>query len=104
MKQTQRGGRFMTRGALVGVPCALLATMPTSLAPANRVDHYRAFFAQCRPPTRETPLVVVRSLRQGGQKMVLAVDPQSLTTQLLPEEGLHLHRLSWPSLRKATAD
>ncbi len=95
----------MTRGALVGVPCALLATWPPSQAPSTKgVDKYRASFAQCGAPVSGTPLLVLRSLRHGGQKLVLAVDPESLTTQLLPEEGLRLHRLSWSSLRKAATD
>ena len=94
----------MTRGALVGVPCALLATVPSSQAPSNRVDKYRAFFAQGRASAGGAPLVLLRSLRLDGQKLVLAVDPENLTTQLLPEEGLHVRRLSWTSLRKVTTE
>ena len=94
----------MTKGALVlGVASALLATVPLSQASSpTAVDKYRAFFAQCPAPSSGTPLVVLRSLRRSGQKLVLAVDPETLTTQLLPEEGLHLRRLSWTGLRKAT--
>src|SRR5260221_3135246 len=93
----------MAKGALVlGIALALLATAPPTLASSPKgVDKYRAFFAQVLAPSNGTHLVVLRSLRRSGQKLLLAVDPEALTTQLLPEEGLRLHRLSWTGLRKA---
>jgi hypothetical protein len=93
---------LQTKGALaLVVTCALLATAPPSQASSPKgVDKYHAFFAQVLAPSNQAHLVVLRSLRRGGQKLVLAVDPENLTTQLLPEEGLRLHRLSWTGLRK----
>jgi peptidoglycan/xylan/chitin deacetylase (PgdA/CDA1 family) len=99
----RRLGAVMKR--LSAPPCWLLATLLLGhTALAQGVKNYSVFFATCQPAPPGRPLAVLRDLRQGGKPFVLAVDPESLMTQLLPKKGLRLHRLSWAKLREAMKD
>lgn len=92
----------MTTPRFAGVALSS-AFLLARLASAQPVKDYAPFFAVCEPAACGRRLVVLRSFRQGGEKRLLAVDPQSLETRVRPANGLHLKRLSWPALRSAIA-
>jgi len=71
---------------------------------AQGVSDYRPFFAVCRSPRCPTPLVVLRTFTLRDERLVLAVEPESLVTRVLPAEGLELDPLSWDELREETRD
>jgi hypothetical protein len=75
---------------------ASLAGQPVG---AEEVKDYRVTFAECRPRRGGEWLIALRAFRQGRQKSVLAVDPESLKTRLLPEPEVRLKRISWAKLR-----
>ena len=96
--------RIGTAGVWLGVACGLVATsLSAGTRPPGGVEKYRTSFAECPVPGGGAPLVVLRSFRQG-QGFVLAVEPQTLAVELLPEKGLKLHHLSWTKIRKKIAD
>jgi peptidoglycan/xylan/chitin deacetylase (PgdA/CDA1 family) len=92
----------MTRGSrLPGLLCWPLAALlggPTTPG----VKGYRVFFATCRAPQCERPLVALRAFRRGVQEFVLVVDPESLDTQVLPMAGLKVKKAPWREVRNAT--
>jgi hypothetical protein len=92
-------------GLFVGLPYLVSATLLVSPPPpSNGVQKYQTLFAECQAPGSGRPLVVLRSFRQSGQPMLLAVDPESLVTLTIAAKDLRLRRLPWTKLRKAFAD
>jgi peptidoglycan/xylan/chitin deacetylase (PgdA/CDA1 family) len=91
----------MLVGLLHLAAATLLASEPQS---SNGVQQYQTLFAECPAPGSGRPLVVLRSFRQSGQPLLLAVDPESLVTLTLVAKDLRLRRLPWTKLRKAFAD
>jgi hypothetical protein len=81
---------------------SLVALLVGQATLAQGVEEYRVFFSTCRDPGCGGSMIVLRAFRRGGQPFVLAVDPETLTTQLLPMAGLRLSKLRWPQLRDAT--
>jgi hypothetical protein len=71
--------------------------------PAPPVRDYAPFFAECRAEECGRRLIILRQFKQGGEKRILAVDPETLDTVVRPLKGLHLKRLSQPELRAAGA-
>jgi peptidoglycan/xylan/chitin deacetylase (PgdA/CDA1 family) len=63
-------------------------------APPVQVTEYRVALADCRVRRGGESLVALRAFRRGGQKMVLAVDADSLKTRIVPEAEVRLKRLS----------
>jgi len=93
----------MTSGSrLPGLLCWPLAALLGSPTTPG-VKGYRVFFATCRAPQCERPLVALRTFRRGAQDFLLVVDPESLDTQLLPMAGLKLKKTSWREVRDATS-
>jgi peptidoglycan/xylan/chitin deacetylase (PgdA/CDA1 family) len=93
----------MTSGSrLPGLLCWPLATLLGSPTTPG-VKGYRVFFATCRAPQCERPLVALRTFRRGTQDFLLVVDPESLDTQVLPMTGLKLKKASWQEVRDATS-
>lgn len=86
--------------ACAGLCCALvlLACQP---AFCESLGSYRVFFAECRPPQCERPLIILRKFVRAGETFFLAVDPQTLATQLVPASGLGLTRISWDQVKVA---
>ena len=77
-----------------------LAAAPKAHAQGPEAKDYAAFFAECPAAECGTRLIVLRSFRQGGEKRLLTVDPQTLATDVRPEKGLRLLPRSWPELRE----
>ena len=84
---------------------AALCLAPATQTHAQGVNlrDYTTFFAECPSEECGKRLMVLRSFRQGREKRVLTVDPETLATDVRPEKGLHLRQLTWPELRDATA-
>jgi hypothetical protein len=93
----------MKRRGIAAPASWLLATVLSApTAHAQAVKDYRVFFATCRAPQCGPSLVVLRSFHQGSVGFVLAVDSETLETQILPDKGLELHQLSWAKLKEMT--
>ena len=92
----------MSRRMLALMILALAA--PAAAQEARGVSEYRVFFALCRAPRCATPLLVLRTFTRRGQRLALAVDPESLATRVLPADDMELEQLPWDSVRKVTRD
>jgi len=77
----------------------LSAGQASSIPQTQPVKDYSPFYAECRAEECGRRLLVLRSFRQGGEKRILAVDPQTLQTVVRPMKGLHLKPVAWPALR-----
>ncbi|MFI5184756.1 MAG: polysaccharide deacetylase [Vicinamibacteria bacterium] len=98
-------GAVISKGMLFGLPGLASAALLTSPNPASRaIEKYQTLFAECQAPGSGGRLIVLRSFVQGGQPLLFAVDPETLTTRMLAAKGLRPHRLSWAKLRKTIAD
>ncbi len=92
----------MSRRMLALAMLALAA--PGAAQDAQGVSGYRVFFAVCHAPRCETPLVALRTFTRRGQHLVLAVDPESLATRVLPADDMKLDEVSWERVREETRD
>ncbi len=64
-----------------GAPATVAAARGSRLQPMSRVKDYRIVLRICRRGGNQDRLAI-RSLRIGGENLLLTVDPQSLTTRL----------------------
>jgi hypothetical protein len=78
----------------------LAVTLVGQAAAAQAVTRYRVLLAAGTLPHAAGQLVVIRSFAQGGTNLLLAVDPETLATRIVPSAGLTIHELSWQALRR----
>jgi hypothetical protein len=78
---------------------ALIALANCGTEAAEKVEEYRVSFASFRAPDSGKLSIMLREFRQGSTHRLLALDPVSLTTRLLPAGALKLNRLTYQKLR-----
>jgi hypothetical protein len=86
--------------ALLRTACLLAASLAAP-ASAGPVSDYRVRLATGSPSRAPGPWVVLRTFGRDGRSWVLAVDPPTLTTRILPSAGLTLRDREWVKLREA---
>ncbi len=67
------------------------------------ITDYRVCYAVCTAPQCSSPRVVLRRFEQGGRPRALAVDPATLTTQVLLSAQVPASCGDWSTVRAAVA-
>ena len=78
--------------------------LAAAAAIAAPVRDYRVVSGLAAESPGAPPVVVLRSLSRAGERALLAVDPRTLATRIVPAAAVRLEKKPWSDVRRAIAE